>query len=91
MCTSDEDYDEDYDGDDDFDECEDGDDDDLRNNIDGVGFADPGGRSSLRAETIDNPRDRPCPTCGTPNRLTRIDEIRNYQCDSCADAAESGF
>lgn len=59
-------------------------DDDL---IDGVGFADPGGRSALRAETEDNPRNLPCPTCGAPNRLTPIDRQRGYQCDSCADRA----
>jgi len=58
--------------------------------IDGVGFADPGGRSALRAETTDNPRDCPCPTCGRENVLTRIDVERGYQCDRCADAAE-GF
>ena len=93
MCISNEDCDchLDYDGNDDFDECEDGDDDDLRNNIDGVGFAEPGGRSALRAATIDNPRMYPCPTCGTPNRLTAIDVARNYQCNRCADAAERGF
>ncbi len=56
--------------------------------IDGVGFADPGGNSALRAETEDNPRDRPCPTCGKPNRLTPIDVQRGYQCDECADRAE---
>jgi len=61
------------------------DEDDL---IDGVGFADPGGRSALRAATRDNPRDRPCPTCGRENVLTRIDVQRGYQCDHCADAAE---
>jgi hypothetical protein len=60
-------------------------DDDL---IDGVGFADPGGNSALRAATPDNPRDRPCPTCGRKNVLTRIDVARHYQCDSCADRAE---
>jgi len=58
--------------------------------IDGVGFADPGGRSALRAATRDNPRDRPCPTCGRKNVLTRIDVARGYQCDRCADAAEGG-
>lgn len=58
--------------------------------IDGVGFADPGGRSSLRAATEDNPRDQPCPTCGRENVLTRIDKQRGYQCNSCADNAE-GF
>lgn len=58
--------------------------------IDGVGFADPGGRSALRAATPDNPRDQPCPTCGRKNVLTRIDVARHYQCDSCADACERG-
>ncbi len=62
-----------------------GDDDDL---IDGVGFADPGGRSALRAETPSNPRNLPCPTCKRPNRLTPLDRARGYQCDSCADRAE---
>jgi hypothetical protein len=81
----------DYDGEEDFDEADDDGDDDLRNNIDGVGFADPGGRSALRAATADNPRIYPCPTCGDENRLTAIDVARNYQCDSCADACERGF
>ena len=58
--------------------------------IDGVGFADPGGRSALRAETKDNPRDRPCPTCGAEDVLTRIDVQRGYRCNRCADAAERG-
>jgi hypothetical protein len=58
--------------------------------IDGVGFADPGGRSTLRASTRSNPRNLPCPTCGEPNRLTPIDRRRGYQCDSCADALERG-
>ena len=58
--------------------------------IDGVGFADPGGNSALRAATPDNPRSYPCPTCGRPNVLTRIDVQRHYQCDRCADAAENG-
>lgn len=90
MCIGDEDCDchlEDEDddmdeGDDDFDFDSD--------QIDGVGFADPGGRSALRAATEDNPRNRPCPTCGVENRLTPIDVARGYQCDSCADAAEFG-
>ena len=72
-------YDDDYDYDDD---------DYL---IDGVGFADPGGNSALRAATKDNPRNLPCPTCGAPNRLTPIDRMRGYQCDACADAAERGY
>jgi len=56
--------------------------------IDGVGFADPGGRSALRAATKGNPRKFPCPTCGAKNVLTRIDVLRHYQCDICADRAE---
>lgn len=59
--------------------------------IDGVGFADPGGNSALRAATKNNPRNLPCPTCGWPNRLTPIDRARGYQCDSCADAQERGM
>ena len=59
--------------------------------IDGVGFADPGGRSALRASSRSNPRNLPCPNCGRKNVLTRIDRQRGYQCDSCADAAEGGF
>jgi hypothetical protein len=53
-------------------------------------FADPGGRSALRASSRSNPRDRPCPTCGREDVLTREDVRLGYQCDSCADAAE-GF
>lgn len=59
--------------------------------IDGVGFADPGGNSALRAATKNNPRDQPCPTCGRKNVLTRIDVQRHYQCDTCANEAERGF
>lgn len=51
-------------------------------------FASPGGRSALRAATPENPRDRPCPTCGEPNRLTPRDVAHGYQCDTCADSAE---
>jgi hypothetical protein len=54
-------------------------------------FADPGGESALRAETADNPRDRPCPNCGDKNVLTREDEQRGYQCNSCATVAEGGY
>lgn len=53
-------------------------------------FADPSGRSALRAATPDNPRVHSCPTCGHPNRLTTADVARGYQCDDCADAAETG-
>lgn len=49
-------------------------------------FADPGGRSALRA----GPRIHPCPTCGEPNRLSDADVRHHYQCDDCADAAERG-
>ncbi len=60
--------------------------------IDGVGFADPGGHSALRRATRNNPRNRPCPTCGRPNMLTPADVRAGYQCDICADAAEGyGF
>jgi len=89
MCIGDEDCDCHFDDefDEDGDECLD--DDDER--IDGVGFADPGGRSALRAATEDNPRNLPCPTCGVANRLTPIDVARGYCCDDCADRAERGF
>lgn len=53
-------------------------------------FADPGGRSALRAASRNNPRNRPCPTCGRKNRLTPADVAAGYQCDSCADLAERG-
>lgn len=58
--------------------------------IDGVGFADPHSSSALRAETEDNPRDRPCPTCHATDVLTRIDVANHYQCDACANALEYG-
>jgi hypothetical protein len=54
-------------------------------------FADPGGRSALRASTRKNPRNLPCPTCGKPNRLTPADRRLNYQCDQCADGDERGW
>lgn len=59
--------------------------------IDGVGFADPGGRSSLRAATRRNPRNRPCPTCGAKNVLTPADVAASLHCNRCADAAEGRF
>ena len=59
--------------------------------IDGVGFANPGGNSALRAATRSNPRIHPCPTCERPNRLTAIDVSNGYQCDSCADRQERGY
>lgn len=57
----------------------------------GIDFADPGGNSALRAATYDNPRNLPCPNCGTENVLTPADRQRGYQCDSCADRAEGGM
>jgi len=53
--------------------------------IDGVGFADPGGESALRAATPDNPRIHPCPECGRPDMLTSLDVRHHYRCDMCAD------
>lgn len=54
-------------------------------------FAEPGGRSSLRAASAHNPRNLPCPTCGQPDRLTPADDAAGYQCNDCADAAEGGY
>lgn len=54
-------------------------------------FADPGGNSALRAAGPGNPRNLPCPNCGTENVLTPEDRARGYQCDRCADAAERGI
>lgn len=53
-------------------------------------FAEPGSNSALRAASQNNPRKFPCPTCGEPNRLTPADKCQDYQCNSCADAAEGG-
>ncbi len=55
-----------------------------------IDFADPGGRSSLRAATETDPRSHPCPTCGEKNTLTLQDVKLGYQCNGCADGAE-GF
>jgi hypothetical protein len=75
---------------DDYDAYDPGDPDEEGYLIDGVGFADPGGNSALRAATRDNPRNLPCPTCGRENMLTPADRARGYQCDYCADEAEGG-
>lgn len=56
-----------------------------------VRFADPYGNSALYRASKDNPRDRPCPTCGTKNVLTRRDVAAGYQCDRCADIAEGKY
>ncbi len=57
---------------------------------DEVDFADPEGRSALRAASRTNPRIFPCPTCRQPNRLTAQDVSAGYQCDTCADNSERG-
>lgn len=54
----------------------------------GESFADPGGKSALRAASKRNPRNLPCPTCKAPDRLTPADRANGYQCDSCADREE---
>jgi hypothetical protein len=54
-------------------------------------FADPGGRSALRASSRRNPRNLPCPTCKRPNRLTPADVARHYQCNICSDLEEGAF
>jgi len=61
------------------------------NDHDECDFADPGGRSALRASSKKNPRNLPCPNCKSPNRLTRKDRALGYQCDSCADRDEGGY
>ena len=55
-----------------------------------IDFAEPRGRSALRAASASNPRNLPCPTCGEPHRLTPADRACGYQCNACADSAE-GF
>lgn len=54
-------------------------------------FAEPGGRSALRAARKGNPRNLPCPTCGAKNVLTPKDRALGYQCNACADRDERGF
>lgn len=87
----DEDYEDGDEEDDDDDYGDEPDYDDENYLIDGVGFADPSGRSALRATTKDNPRNQPCPSCGSSNRLTPIDVSRGYQCDPCADRDEGHY
>jgi hypothetical protein len=55
-----------------------------------IQFADPGGRSALRAASPTNPRNKPCPNCRRSNVLTPADVALGYQCDYCADEAERG-
>ncbi len=54
-------------------------------------FADPGGKSALRAAGKGNPRNRSCPECKRRNVLTRKDRELGYRCDRCADRAEMGM
>lgn len=54
-------------------------------------FADPGGRSALRAATKRNPRNLPCPACGRKNVLIPADRALGYQCNACADQAEEEY
>ncbi len=56
-----------------------------------IRFADPGGKSALRAASKSNPRNRPCPNCGRKNVLTPEDVRQGYQCDKCADQEERGW
>ena len=58
---------------------------------DDIEFADPGGKSALRAASSSNPRNLPCPNCKQPNRLTPADRAHHYVCDFCADRAENGL
>lgn len=53
-------------------------------------FAEPGGRSALRAASKSNPRNRSCPTCKRRNVLTPKDVEMGYQCNACADRDEMG-
>ena len=53
-------------------------------------FADPGGRSALRASGPGNPRIYSCPNCKRRRVLTKKDKQLGYQCDACADRAERG-
>lgn len=56
-----------------------------------VDFADPGGRSALRAASKSNPRNLPCPDCGRKNVLTPKDREQGYCCNRCADRNEGTY
>ena len=64
---------------------------DYFNYSDFAEFADPGSNSALRAASANNPRNLPCPSCGTPDVLTPADRRLGYQCDRCADLCEFGY
>ena len=55
-----------------------------------ISFADPGGRSALRAASKSNPRNLSCPNCKRRNVLTPADRRAGYQCNACADRDEGG-
>lgn len=78
------DWEEDVDGEED---SEEGDDLDVDGD-DRSMFADPGGNSALRAASLSNPRNLPCPQCDRENCLTLADRHQGYICDGCANAAE---
>ena len=54
-------------------------------------FQSPGSNSALRRVTRKNPRQFPCPNCGTPDALTREDVKRGYQCNTCANSEEGAL
>lgn len=56
-----------------------------------IEFADPHGKSALRAETPTNPRNLPCPSCEAENVLTPADVAAGYCCNRCADRNEQGW
>lgn len=58
--------------------------------LDRMEFADPGGRSALRAAGPGNRRTLSCPECKKRNCLTPRDRQLGYRCDACADRAERG-
>jgi hypothetical protein len=63
----------------------------MRDDDDSIDFAEPGGRSALRAASKRNPRNLPCPTCKRPNKLTPADRAAGYQCNGCADRDEGSY
>ena len=72
-------------------DCARDDDYDYRHDDYDIDFADPMGRSALRAASESNPRNQSCPTCHTPNVLTPADVALSYQCDWCADQDEGAY
>jgi hypothetical protein len=52
---------------------------------------DPKGRNNNRRAKGNNHRCMPCPTCHTPNRLTKAERNQGYQCNECADIEEGAY